>query len=78
MINFILIRHYFNEAFTKPVANDKIDIQLKTNDIEYWAKHLTDKWRVRGPVNRPWNSCYLYLRDPDDLQIIIYQENKQI
>lgn len=67
---------YFNSSFKNDFINDKIDLQIKTNSIVYWAERLKKLWKVRGPVNRPWGSQYLYLRDPDGLQIIIYQENK--
>lgn len=65
---------YHQKAFDENLENDKIDIQLRTNNVAYWANRLKDKWTARGPVLRPWGSYYLYLRDPDGLQIIIYQE----
>jgi catechol 2,3-dioxygenase-like lactoylglutathione lyase family enzyme len=66
--------YYFDTSFNKNIKNDKIDIQIKTDSIGYWADHLKGRWKVEGPVDRPWGSKYLYLRDPDGLQIIIYQE----
>ncbi len=66
--------YYYQEPFDNPLENDKIDIQLRTDNIQYWATHLKENWTARGPVLRPWGSQYLYLRDPDGLQIIIYQE----
>ncbi|WP_109300257.1 VOC family protein [Aquimarina sp. AU474] len=67
--------HYYHQKpFDDKLENDKIDIQLRTENIAYWASHLKEKWIARGPVFRPWGSQYLYLRDPDGLQIIIYQE----
>ncbi|MEW7291115.1 VOC family protein [Aquimarina sp. 2304DJ70-9] len=66
--------YYYQEPFSDPIKNDKIDIQLRTDNITYWATRLHEKWSARGPVLRPWGSYYLYLRDPDGLQIIIYQE----
>lgn len=68
---------YYQEAFSEKLKNDKIDIQLKTDDVAYWAKLLNNKWEARGPVLRPWGSHYLYVRDPDGLQIIIYQEKEK-
>jgi len=68
------VHNYHQEAFDKEFENDKVDIQLRTLNIAYWANHLKEKWPSRGPVLRPWGSYYLYLRDPDGLQIIIYQE----
>ena len=65
---------YYQDAFGKNIENDKIDLQLKTDNMEYWAKRIKEKWEARGPVLRPWGWHYLYLRDPDGLQIIIYQE----
>ncbi|MCH9661850.1 MAG: VOC family protein [Bacteroidetes bacterium] len=65
---------YFQEAFENSITHDKIDIQIKTTDIQYWADRCKDRWPTRGPVLRPWGSYYLYLRDPDGLQIILYQE----
>lgn len=68
---------YYQEAFSKNVDSDKTDIQLRTNNVEYWAAKLKEKWNARGPVLRPWGSYYLYLKDPDGLQIIIYQEKEK-
>ncbi|MGB5821073.1 MAG: VOC family protein [Saonia sp.] len=65
---------YYQEAFSKNIENDKMDIQLRTDNVKYWADLLKEKWKARGPVLRPWGSYYLYLRDPDGLQLIIYQE----
>lgn len=67
---------YFQEPFKKVFANDKIDLQIQTTSIVYWAERLNQLWKVKGPIDRPWGSKYLYLRDPDGLQIIIYQEFK--
>ncbi|MDH7447039.1 VOC family protein [Aquimarina sp. 2201CG14-23] len=66
--------YYFQQSFSRKIENDKIDIQIKTNNIAYWSEHLHKKWKAKGPIDRPWGSKYLYVRDPDELQIIIYQE----
>lgn len=68
---------YYQDAFSRGVDNDKTDIQIKTNSVDYWANRLKEKWEARGPIKRPWGSEYLYLRDPDGLHIIIYQEHKK-
>ncbi len=68
---------YFQEPFKKAFANDKIDLQIQTTSITYWADRLKKLWKARGPVPRPWGSSYLYLRDPDGLQIIIFEEHKK-
>ena len=68
------VHPYYQGAFGEDFENDKADIKLKTDNVDYWAALLHEKWKARGPVPRPWGSSYLYLRDPDGLQIIIYQE----
>ncbi len=74
-ISEILDNHYYyQEPFNENIENDKIDIQIRTPDVEYWASLLKEKWNAKGPILRPWGSSYLYLRDPDGLQIIIFQE----
>ncbi|MFK7772059.1 MAG: VOC family protein [Saprospiraceae bacterium] len=68
---------YFQKAFSESIQNDKIDLQLRTDDMEFWEKRLKGKWKTRGPILRPWGSYYFYLKDPDGLQIIIYQESTE-
>ena len=68
---------YYQKAFSENIENDKIGIQLRTNDIAFWASRFEGKWNARGPVLRPWGSHYLYVRDPDGMQIIIYQEKSK-
>ena len=65
---------YFQKAFSESIQNDKIDLQLRTDNIKYWEARLKGQWETRGPILRPWGSYYFYLKDPDGLQIIIYQE----
>jgi catechol 2,3-dioxygenase-like lactoylglutathione lyase family enzyme len=66
---------YFQEDFAVKSKTDKVDMQIRTEDIAHWARHLRENnWPARGPVRRPWGFHYLYLRDPDNLQIIIYEE----
>ena len=65
---------FYQKAFSDSFKNDKTDIQLRTDDVHHWAMRLQEKWEARGPIPRPWGSHYLYIRDPDGLQIIIYQE----
>ncbi len=62
---------YFRSVFTAP-ASLKMDIQLATKDMDGWVNRLSPLWEYKGPVSRPWGTQYLYLRDPDDVQIIIY------
>ncbi len=56
---------YYQPAFDRSLDNDKVDIQIKTDSIDYWVEKLNKIWETRGPIKRPWGSRYLYLRDPD-------------
>lgn len=68
---------YYQKAFGNSFQSDKIDLQLRTENIEEWATKINGQWGARGPVLRPWGAYYFYLRDPDGLQIIIYQEGSK-
>ena len=65
---------YYQPAFSRSIDNDKVDIQIKTHSVDFWAEKLSTLWETRGPIKRPWGSRYLYLRDPDGIHIIIYEE----
>lgn len=66
---------YHQEAFDRSFENDKVDLQIRTGNVAYWAKRLREhKWPAKGPVLRPWGAHYLYLKDPDGLQIILYED----
>ena len=68
---------YYQTAFSRVMENDKMDLQIKTDAVDYWAEKLNGICETRGPVERPWGSRYLYLRDPDGVHIIIYEERKK-
>lgn len=59
--------------FEEAMATDKVDMQLKTADVDAWAVRLAAAdWPHNGPVDRPWGARYLYVRDPDGVKIIVY------
>jgi len=65
----------FRSEFLDPMKSEKVDVQLRTPDIEPWAKRLDALgWKFEGPVDRPWGARYLYLNDPDGVRIILYDE----
>jgi len=69
------VHDYYQAQFSTDFESNKVGIQIRTEDVFHWASILNRKWETRGPILRPWGSYYLYLKDPDGLQIIIYQEN---
>jgi len=63
----------FDPAFASPIANDKIDVQLKTDSVAEWADCLRDVWTFVGPEELPWRQRGIKLRDPDGLLVAIYE-----
>jgi len=66
----------FQAAFGQPLANDKIDVQLRTASLEEWVTRLRGQWDFEGPEVLPWGQSWIRLRDPDQLLIAIYQEHR--
>lgn len=53
-----------------------MSIQFKVADISVFAAGLPDTIEYSGPTLRPWGSTYVYLTDPNGVQIIVYQEQE--
>ena len=66
----------FDEAFTRPVPSDKLDIQLATPSLEPWLARLAGKWDVEGPETMPWGETRITLRDPDGLMVVLVEEGE--
>jgi len=66
----------FQEAFTRPLENDKIDLQLRTDSLDRWIVRLSGVWPFSGPEVLSWGQRWIKLRDPDNLLIAIYEEIK--
>ncbi len=60
--------------FRENVANDKIDIQLKTGELDAWAEWLNGKWEFTGPETLPWGQRGIQMRDPDGVLVAIYED----
>jgi catechol 2,3-dioxygenase-like lactoylglutathione lyase family enzyme len=63
----------YDPAFSQPLSNDKIDIQLRTSDLDRWVDRLGGRWAFSGPETTPWGHRWIKLRDPDNLLIAIYE-----
>lgn len=61
-------------AFSRPLADDKIDLQLRTSSLDYWTERLAGRWPYVGPETLPWGQRWIKLRDPDRLLVAIYEE----
>jgi catechol 2,3-dioxygenase-like lactoylglutathione lyase family enzyme len=50
-----------------------LSLQFRTEDLESFRALLPHAIQVRGPVERPWGSTYLYLTDPNGISVIVYE-----
>jgi catechol 2,3-dioxygenase-like lactoylglutathione lyase family enzyme len=66
----------FQEAFTRPMENDKVDLQLRTDSLDRWIVRLSGVWPFTGPEVLSWGQRWIKLRDPDNLLIALYEEVK--
>jgi catechol 2,3-dioxygenase-like lactoylglutathione lyase family enzyme len=51
-----------------------LSLQFRTENLSAFRTSLPEDVEVRGPVKRPWGSTYLYLMDPNNLCVIVYQD----
>lgn len=51
---------------------DALSLQSRTPDVDAFAASLPGEVEREGPVDRPWGSRYLYLRDPNGIPIIVF------
>ena len=63
----------YNPLSLLPVSVDKIDLQLRAESVDEWAKHLDGLWVFEGPERMEWGQRWIKLRDPDNLLISIYE-----
>ena len=66
----------YDPVFMSQIANDKIDVQLRTDSLESWVDKLHGSWPVNGPEDLPWGQRWIKLRDPDGLLIAIYENTR--
>jgi catechol 2,3-dioxygenase-like lactoylglutathione lyase family enzyme len=57
---------------TESRAWDGLSLQFRTDDVEAFARTLPVDVHRSDPVERPWGSRYVYLRDPNGIQIILF------
>jgi catechol 2,3-dioxygenase-like lactoylglutathione lyase family enzyme len=50
-----------------------LSLQFRVDSIADFLAALSDGVEFEGPTARPWGSTYLYLRDPNDIQVIVYE-----
>ena len=65
---------YLEVYYTDDQRNfDGLSLQFRVDSVAEFMATLPDDVGREGPVDRPWGSTYLYLRDPNDIQVIVYE-----
>ena len=66
-----LLEIYFG---AKKREHSGVSLQFRVSDLGEFAEKLVALGDVkyRGPVERPWGSEYIYLTDPNDIEVIVY------
>ena len=52
---------------------DGLSLQFRVDSLAGFMATLSDNIEFEGPKDRPWGTKYLYLRDPNKIQIIVYE-----
>lgn len=50
-----------------------LSLQFRTEDLSGFRASLPPGIEVRGPVQRPWGSTYLYLTDPNGIAVVVFE-----
>ena len=50
-----------------------LSLQFRVADIQAFVRGLPEALEYEGPRARPWGSTYVYIRDPNDVLIIVYE-----
>lgn len=50
-----------------------LSLQFKVEDLSDFVDRLPETIERTGPKPRPWGAMYLYLRDPNNILIIVYE-----
>ena len=50
-----------------------VSLQFRVSDIGKFTVGLPTDVAYEGPKERPWGSTYVYIRDPNDILLIVYE-----
>ena len=65
----------FLEIYDTETVHDfsGLSLQFKTTSMDQFVEELPADISYEGPKPRPWGSTYLYMTDPNGIQIIVYE-----
>lgn len=50
-----------------------LSLQFKVQDLSNFVDQLSTTIERTGPKPRPWGAMYLYMSDPNDIPVIVYE-----
>lgn len=50
-----------------------VSLQFRVRNIEAFADEIRGEVAFDGPIDRPWGSKYVYIKDPNDILVIVYE-----
>lgn len=56
-----------------PAEHGGMSLQFRVADLEPLVGKLDGRYEYRGPVERPWGSTYVYVRDPAGVDVVLYE-----
>lgn len=56
-----------------PREYDGLSLQFRVASVSDFMAVLSAKIEFEGPIDRPWGSKYLYLRDPNNILVVVYE-----
>lgn len=57
----------------EPKTRSNLSMQFRVQNISEFIVHVNNRWPHSKPTSRPWGSTYVYLKDPDDVEVIVYE-----
>ena len=50
-------------------------LQFRVADVDAFTVPRDERFRSRGPLDRPWGSRYLFFADPNGIAVVIFSGN---
>lgn len=66
----VLLEIYRDE---KPHSYSGVSLQFKVADLDRFVDSLPPELVYEGPKPRPWGSVYVYIDDPNGVNIVVYE-----
>jgi len=58
---------------TEPKVRSDLSLQFRVQSLSEFIAHVNNRWPHSKPMPRPWGSTYVYLKDPDGVEVIVFE-----